>query len=133
MLVKSATSEGFILNGFPRTSKQALLFVKEIANVDAVIYLYSNTNDMISRVQQKHGQNLNVDHIKKDIMTYMKEARDSTSKFSAKLERVRIQIGAICTRCHKAHFDNDNADSYDYISCNYSFLRLQFPAITVSY
>lgn len=88
MLKKVNVAEGFIFNGFPRSSKQAILFVKEIGNVDVVIYLYSNTNEMVQRIQRKRGQVINPDAIRKEIINYMRDTKEGTSKFTAKLEKV---------------------------------------------
>lgn len=90
MLIKAKHALGFILNGFPKTSKQALLFIKEIGDVDVIIYLYSNTNDMIQRLVQKRGPSANPELIRREIVNYMKETKEGTSKFSAKLEKVCV-------------------------------------------
>ncbi|GJQ66863.1 hypothetical protein Trydic_g7887 [Trypoxylus dichotomus] len=80
-------AKGFILNGFPRTSKQALLFVKEVKDVDAVIYLYSETYKMVSRVQEKKGD-IDEEVVKNEIFKYVNEVKEGTAKFSAKVEKV---------------------------------------------
>lgn len=89
MLQKITTAKGFILNGFPRSSKQAALFVKEVCDVDVVVYLYSETHVMVMRTQEKNGGQGDPEIIRKNISNYVKEVREGVSKFGAKLEKVK--------------------------------------------
>lgn len=88
MLQKASAAKGFILNGFPRTNKQATLFVKEIGDVDVVVYLYSDTQVLVTRTQEKRGGRTDPEVIKKDIQSYIKEVKESVAKFGAKMEKV---------------------------------------------
>ncbi|KAK9744232.1 hypothetical protein QE152_g7863 [Popillia japonica] len=87
ILKKVNEAKGFILNGFPRTSKQAVLFVKEVKDVDAIIYLYSETYKMVSRVQEKKGD-IDEESVKNEIFKYVNEVKEGTAKFSAKVEKI---------------------------------------------
>lgn len=89
MLEQSKDAKGYVLNGFPRSSKQALYFVNEVDNVDAIIYLYGNTDDMVNRVEQDSADlQVQPDTIRKNIINYLKEMKDATQKFGPKLEKV---------------------------------------------
>ncbi|KAF2884772.1 hypothetical protein ILUMI_21379 [Ignelater luminosus] len=88
MLQKAPTAKGFVLNGFPRTNKQATLFVKEIGDVDVVVYLYSETQVLVTRTQEKRGGRVDPETIKRDIQNCIKEVKDSVSKFGAKMEKI---------------------------------------------
>ncbi|XP_031344908.1 adenylate kinase isoenzyme 1-like isoform X2 [Photinus pyralis] len=81
-------SNGFLFNGFPRTAQQASMFVKEIGNVDAIIYLYTDMQVMISRIREKKSKNLHENLLKRQIRTYTKEVKKAVSKYGAKIEKV---------------------------------------------
>lgn len=83
---------GYIIDGFPRTSKQASQFVKEIKDVDAVIYLYSKVNEMISRVRQKKECVKQDEDIKNEIFDYIRDVKNGTIKFSTKIHKVMNDI-----------------------------------------
>nr|XP_022903570.1 adenylate kinase isoenzyme 5-like [Onthophagus taurus] len=87
MLKNVNEATGFIINGFPRTAKQAALFVKEIKDVDVVIYLYLETMKMVNRLREKEGS-IDEDAVKNDIFTYVKEVKDGTAKFATKVEKI---------------------------------------------
>ncbi|KAB0798604.1 hypothetical protein PPYR_09597 [Photinus pyralis] len=88
ILSKVRGSNGFLFNGFPRTAQQASMFVKEIGNVDAIIYLYTDMQVMISRIREKKSKNLHENLLKRQIRTYTKEVKKAVSKYGAKIEKV---------------------------------------------
>ncbi|KAK5646549.1 hypothetical protein RI129_005013 [Pyrocoelia pectoralis] len=88
MLSKTDLRNGFLLNGFPRTAKQASIFVKEIGDVDVILYLYAEMQTMISRIKKKVEENLNVDILTQNIRTYTVEIKKALSKFGTKIEKV---------------------------------------------
>lgn len=89
MLQKVNSTSGFILNGFPRTNRQANLFVKEIGDVDVIVYLYSETHVLVTRTQQKHGPRGDPETIKAKISSYCKDVKEGLSGFGAKVEKVK--------------------------------------------
>lgn len=88
MLSNIKHKKGFLLNGFPRTAKQANMFVKEIADVDVIVFLYSDMQLLLSRANKKH-KNEDLNTLKKNIHNYLREAKAGVSKFGAKIEKVR--------------------------------------------
>lgn len=88
MLRTARYAKGYLLNGFPRTNKQATLFVNEVGDVDVVVFLYSDTQIMVTRTQEKSGGQTDTETIKKNIQNYLKEVKESVSKFGAKIEKV---------------------------------------------
>ena len=88
MLRRGRSAKGYIIDGFPRTSKQASQFVKEIKDVDAVIYLYSKVNEMISRVRQKKDCVKQDEDIKNEIFDYIRDVKNGTVKLSTKIHKV---------------------------------------------
>ncbi|KAL3283255.1 hypothetical protein HHI36_006403 [Cryptolaemus montrouzieri] len=81
------SSKGFIINNFPRTRKQAQLFVKEIKDVDAIIYLFADISTLLARLQAKSPENFESDLNKKKIVDYDREVKIATSGMRAKLEK----------------------------------------------
>lgn len=89
MLLRAKQAKGFVINGFPRTSKQAFLFVNEIDNVDCIIYLHGKIDEMVQRVQEEMtSSDITINAVKKDILSYMKEIKDATQRFGPKIEKV---------------------------------------------
>lgn len=86
---KNRSNRGFIINNFPRTKKQAKLFVKEIKDVDVIVYLFADMATLINRLQGKFPEKpQDVYVLKKKIVDYAKEAREALSGMKAKNERV---------------------------------------------
>lgn len=88
MLLKAKQANGYVINGFPRTSKQAFLFVNEIGNVDIIIYLHGKIDEMAQRVNNELSTDLTNEVIKKNILNYMKEIKEATQRFGPKIEKV---------------------------------------------
>ncbi|XP_044266729.1 adenylate kinase isoenzyme 1-like isoform X2 [Tribolium madens] len=94
MLRKSENSKGYIINNFPRNSKQAAIFIKEIDDIDAIIYLSCDVPVMVRRKKIKSEGRLDDEVIKKSITTYTKEVKDGTSKYGSKIEKIRANEDA---------------------------------------
>ena len=88
MLTTSHNCKGYLINNFPKNSKQAALFIKEIDDVDAIIYLVCDVPVMVKRKQVQSEGRLDDDVIKKMIATYIKEVKEGTSKLGSKIEKV---------------------------------------------
>lgn len=91
MLKRANFAYGYVINGFPRTEKQAIMFVKEIGKVDVIIYLYSDTHSMVTRTMEKL-EGGNAELIKNSILTYIKEVKKGTAKFSSKVEKILTHL-----------------------------------------
>ncbi|KYB27609.1 adenylate kinase isoenzyme 1 isoform X2 [Tribolium castaneum] len=94
MLRNSVNCKGYIINNFPRNSKQAALFIKEIDDVDAIIYLSCDVPVMVRRKKIKSEGRLDEEVIKKSITSYMKEIKEGTSKYGSKIEKIRANEDA---------------------------------------
>lgn len=88
MLRKSQNSKGYLINNFPRNSKQAAIFIKEIEDVDVIIYLVCDIPVMVKRLKIKSEGRLDEEVIKRSIVGYMKEVKEGTSKYGSKIEKV---------------------------------------------
>lgn len=97
MLLKAKLSNGYVINGFPRTSKQAFLFVNEIGNVDVIIYLHGKIDEMAQRVHNDLNSDLTNEVIKRNIGNYMKEIKEATHRFGPKIQKV-IKTEKFCLR-----------------------------------
>lgn len=84
-------SNGYIINNFPRTPKQASLFIKEISDVSAIIYLKAHIPVLLQRIEQKMGSATSNEELQtKIIHNYVREIRESVGKYSDKLEKVNF-------------------------------------------
>ncbi|RZB66650.1 adenylate kinase isoenzyme 1 [Asbolus verrucosus] len=89
MLRMSLNCKGYLINNFPKNSKQASLFIKEIDDVDAIIYLVCDIPIMVKRKKVKSEGRLDDETIKKAIANYMKDIKEGISKYGSKLEKIR--------------------------------------------
>ncbi|KAF5294181.1 hypothetical protein FQR65_LT10892 [Abscondita terminalis] len=88
MLSSVQKKKGFLLNGFPRTSKQANMFVKEISDVDVIIFLNGDVPTLLNRNREKEKFNIDLSESKKQIQNIIKEIKTGVSKFGSKIEKI---------------------------------------------
>ncbi|XP_045471044.1 uncharacterized protein LOC123678195 isoform X2 [Harmonia axyridis] len=82
------TDRNFVINNFPRSKKQAKLFIQEIKDVDVIIYLFADMVTLINRIQEQNIEKpLDVDILKKKIVLYAKEVREALSGMKTKIEK----------------------------------------------
>lgn len=90
-LLNSTTNRGFVISNFPKTAKQAQMFVKEIGNVSFVLHLHSNVNCLMDRAQQKSQERLDQELLKNTIVFADSYLKLSLMKFVNKVENVIIR------------------------------------------
>lgn len=90
MLKQASNCKGFVINNFPKNSKQAALFTKEIDEADVLIYLFADISTLIERTKLKIESQLDDETIKKTITNYLKKARDVALKYKRKVEKIRV-------------------------------------------
>ncbi|KAK9879393.1 hypothetical protein WA026_006462 [Henosepilachna vigintioctopunctata] len=83
-------NNGYIINNFPRSKKQAKLFVKEIKDVEAIIYLFADMSTLATRLVSdcKSDEPPDVDIIKKQISDSAKEIKEAISGMKVKVEKI---------------------------------------------
>ncbi|XP_025835249.1 uncharacterized protein LOC108734753 [Agrilus planipennis] len=81
------SKKGYIIVDFPRSSKQASLFVKEVGHVDFIIYLYATTDILIKRVIERPGPEETEKFIK-ETQNKLKEIREALNKYNYKIEKI---------------------------------------------
>ncbi|XP_044752944.1 uncharacterized protein LOC123312533 isoform X2 [Coccinella septempunctata] len=85
--------KGFIINNFPRSRKQAKLFLKEIKDVDVIFYLFADMATLINRLQGKYSERPeDEENFKKKIVNYAKEVKEALSGMRAKNEKECVQF-----------------------------------------
>lgn len=90
-LVNSTNDNGFVISNFPKNSKQADLFIRDIQNVNFILYLYSDIVSLLNRAQAKTDRELDETILKKDIAYATRDIKSSLQKFIPKIENVSKQ------------------------------------------
>lgn len=91
-LLNTSSENGYVISNFPKNSKQADLFVKEIGNVNFILYFYCDTISLLSRAQEKHDGDINEGVLKRNFAYATRDIKMSLSKFLIKVENVSIHI-----------------------------------------
>lgn len=87
-MLNSNFGNGFVISNFPKNSKQADLFVKEISNVHFIYYFYSDTISLLRRAQEKSADEVNESLLKRHFAYATRDIKMSLGKFLPKVENV---------------------------------------------
>nr|XP_023020200.1 adenylate kinase isoenzyme 1-like isoform X1 [Leptinotarsa decemlineata] len=87
-LLESNNDKGFVISNFPKNSKQAELFMKEIGNVSFVFYLFSDTTILIDRAQRRSSVELDEDTLRRNIASSSRDIKAGLGKFIMKIEGI---------------------------------------------
>lgn len=88
LLNSNASVSGYVISNFPKNSKQADLFMKEIGNVNFIFYLYCDTISLLSRAQERNEGELNETVLKRNFAYATRDIKLSLGKFLSKVENV---------------------------------------------
>lgn len=87
-LLHENTQNGYVISNFPKNSKQADLFLREIGNVSFVLYLYCDTASLMKRAQEANVGDINQIVLQKKIAHATRDVKMSLGKFISKVENV---------------------------------------------
>lgn len=90
MLKTVNSTKGYIINNFPKSSRQADLFVNEICNVDIIICLQTDVNMLINRIQEKINGKISNSTLKMKIENCNKDIEECLAKFKDKVFKVML-------------------------------------------
>lgn len=92
MLKKLSTSKGFLIDGYPREREQGILFEKNVAPVNLVLFFDASEDTLVKRLLYR-GQTSgrvddNEDTIKKRLNTFRTNNDKVVEQYADKLKRV---------------------------------------------
>ncbi|KAG5882987.1 hypothetical protein JTB14_004326 [Gonioctena quinquepunctata] len=87
-LLDSQTDKGFVISNFPKNSKQADLFLKEVGYVTFIFYLYSDTSFLIERAQKKSVGEVDEDMLRRSIASSTRDIKMNLGKYIMKIESI---------------------------------------------
>ncbi|CAH1989475.1 unnamed protein product [Acanthoscelides obtectus] len=88
-MLHSRTDKGFVITNFPRTPRQADLFVKALFRVDLALYFYTDTNSLVERAKQRAGgENFDEANVRREIAYANRDIKGCLGKYSEKVENI---------------------------------------------
>nr|CAH7752838.1 unnamed protein product [Callosobruchus chinensis] len=88
-MLHSRNDKGYVISNFPRTPRQADLFVGALGRVDLVLYFYTDTTRLVERARQKAGgEDLDEAVVRRDIAYANRDMKGCLGKYSEKVENV---------------------------------------------
>ncbi|GLV38159.1 Adenylate kinase 1 [Carabus blaptoides fortunei] len=97
MQAKSATSKGFLIDGYPREKEQGVMFEKVIAPVDLVLFFDAPEATLVERLLGRAKTSGRVDDneetIKLRLHTFNKNNDQVVQQYTAKLKKINALAG----------------------------------------